>query len=379
MTKSVSVLFLVLGLMLVACGGSSSGNNIGASTPWLSPYGESSINTSTVTGRGSPISITLDNAGNPLVTWGEQKDDGSTEVFARQWDGTKWVALGQTLVGGVILRGKIEANTDASNAPVVGIPVSRSLPAGESYLVMRWNGSSWVDLQPNCESGRLVKTPQGVLVVLCIRSNNTTLKRWNGSAWEVFGNPLSFVTSSQSVAAFTLAPSGESVVVTYNNNGFSLVVYKLLPTGWEQTGGNLRDTNNSNFFVFDVTAAVDSLGRIYVSWNEGLAGIVKRWDGTAWTQLGQSINVTTNFSANIRQILFDDSNSPMLVFSEGNEGVIISRWNQNGWSKLASGYVTTTVKNPGVYTAARASDGTIIFAVYSQNPRLFVRAFRPTQ
>jgi hypothetical protein len=125
-------------------------------------------------------SLALKTDNNPIVAWYE--DSGTSfNIYAKEWNGTSWVALGTTIDKTVTRDAKdivLAIRTD--NRPVVAWE-----EAGNVY-VKRWTGTSWVSI-----GGTLDKTAgnEALRPALDLRSDNNPVvswQEWNGSSYDVF-------------------------------------------------------------------------------------------------------------------------------------------------------------------------------------------------
>jgi hypothetical protein len=146
---------------------------------WNSPYGTTPLDSSAANETYRP-SLALKTDGNPIVAWYE--DTGTSfNIYAKEWNGTAWVALGTTLDKTATQNAKdivLAIRTD--NRPVVAWE-----EAGNIY-VKRWTGTSWVSL-----GNTLDKTAgnEALRPAIDLRSDNNpvvTWQEWNGSSYDVF-------------------------------------------------------------------------------------------------------------------------------------------------------------------------------------------------
>jgi hypothetical protein len=202
--------------------------------------------------------LSLDASGNPHVAWWES---GARSYYLK-WSGSAWVdADGTGIESAMILDQNMEAASLAldsagnPNIAFIGDPVQKSLN------MIKWNGSSWVDLDGIGLESMVVFTSTKYVIMPVLKLdgmdrphimflehnllNQTPFYylQWNGSAW---------VDADGS--------GTESALVSIPEN-----------TG---VGSGLGDA-----------MWLDSVGRPYISAsNQGIINII-RWNGSAWSDL----------------------------------------------------------------------------------------------
>jgi hypothetical protein len=190
-------------------------NEVVATSVWGFPFGTAALDTNaTVAYRPS---IALKSDGNPIVAWYEN-DGSSTNVYAKEWTGTAWIALGTTL--------DMTASNNAKDA-VLAIrsdnrPVVAWEEAGNIY-VKQWNGSAWQSVGGVLDK---VAANEALRPALDLRSDNNPVvtwqegsstnynifvKRWTGSAW-------ANVSSSALDKTLSRTAQRPAVVLKSNNN-----------------------------------------------------------------------------------------------------------------------------------------------------------------
>jgi hypothetical protein len=154
-------------------------NGIAASSLWTSPYGTTPLD-NTVANETYRPSLAFKSDNNPIVAWYE--DAGTSfNIYAKEWNGTAWVALGTTIDKTVSRDAKdivLAIRTD--NRPVVAWE-----EAGNIY-VKRWTGTSWVSLGNTLDK---VAGNEALRPSLDLRSDNNPVVTWqefNGSSYDVF-------------------------------------------------------------------------------------------------------------------------------------------------------------------------------------------------
>jgi hypothetical protein len=137
------------------------------------------------------------------------------------------------------------------------------------------------------------------------------VKRWNGTSWDELGGSasgsgVSATTGNAEAPVVAVQPDGNPVVAWLDRPSSSGPTDVLLKrwngTAWEElggsaSGGGVSQSAGSTIGSQDPSVAVDSTGQIYVAWkfadtpNNVCCNLwiyVKRWNGTSWEELGGS-------------------------------------------------------------------------------------------
>jgi len=189
--------------------------------------------------------------------------------------------------------------------------------------VRRWNGSAWEQLGGSATGGGVSNTPgwswepvvafdaQGEPVVAWNESlflgisAEIMLRRWTGTAWQELGGSgspggvsASGATASGRPALGTDAAGNPIVAWTQAVTGGVNQIYLKRWSGsaWTELGGSATDgglSSSPDTSASDMPVlATDAAGNPVVAWRTGafLAGEIylKRWNGSAWIELGGS-------------------------------------------------------------------------------------------
>ena len=315
---------------------------------------------------------------------------GSTTV-------TKWTAVGDAAVPG--FTNAIGANNTIYG---LGMSTSRVLYAGGSftniggsncYRVARFDGTNWSDMaggvvkvaNVNCivpssngivyaggyftniggtyTSGGILTSTGGV--------NAKAVAKWDGSQWVAMGdhdNPdLKGLFFSSNINGYvnTILPSTNGPLYAggyYTNSNFK---YHLsYATKWTGTAWtNMQDGfRNVVMCMAEGPDGTVYAGGAFTNWagamsNQFQLGFVARWNGTAWTNMGQGLGnrATCLLAARDGTIYaggwFTNAAHP-------STGVVsparyVAKWTGTAWTNVGSGF------NNWVYAMAEGPDGTI--------------------
>lgn len=254
----------------------------------------------------SAVSLAADNLGNPVLAWQETNIARTVySIYVKRWTGTTWTRLG----------GALDMNV-AANAEKPSLALDN---AGNPVI-------SWQEDVSNT-------------------TRNVYVKRWTGTTWVRLGGALNIKSTSRaSDSSLALDSSGNPVVswseYDVDRQVTSLHVKRWTGTRWLRVGSGALNVNPSSFVIFASSLAVDSSGNPVVSWSEiapapslSFNTYVKRWNGSSWVQLGETVNTEPGWNAFHSSIAVDASGNPVVGFSDsrnsGEGRVFVKRLTSN--------------------------------------------------
>lgn len=216
-----------------------------ASTNTWSLVGSGQLNTAAQAGLPR---LAVDALGRPVVGWWEY--DASNTIaplkpYVRRWVSNAWQDVGQLV--GVNSQGSVE---DIATNPTDGEPVVLWKDDFGDVYVSRWTGSTWSGFGNDLSSVSF-PPPESQTLRLAMRSN---------------GNP---VVAWQQVAVGTT----RSTVAQWDATAQTWTAYTTLDAGGQHFGPAIVVANDNHPIV---AYRAGSVGSVYV----------KKWDGSAWRQMG---------------------------------------------------------------------------------------------
>ncbi len=153
----------------------------------------------------------------------------------------------------------------------------------------------------------------------------------------------------------------------------NIYVKKWNGSSWTQLGGAL-DTKIADD-VFQPVVAIDPTDKNpVVLWEEqdGVRKVfVKKWNGSAWIQLGNALNTDITKDAFTRPSIVTSSSgsiyaaweeyTPNLPFINDVSSIIVSRWTGSTWSQLGT-YISANYINTNPVLAIDPADGNPVLA-----------------
>jgi hypothetical protein len=320
--------------------------------------------------------------GTPYVAW-EDWTSGDYEIYVRRWNGERWEEVGT----GSASNGGISDNQGDSSGPSLAIG-----PDGRPYVawcdtsggkwavyVRRWNGSTWEEVGTGSasEGGISGKTGYFMRVSLAMAADGTPyvawedprsgnyeiyVRRWNGSVWEEVGTGSASgggVSNNESYSRFpwlAIAPDGTAYIAWHDMRGGGLEIADIYVrrwngSAWQEVGtGSASEGGISNTgSAYDPTLAVAPDGTPYVTWCDESSGgwqiYVRRWDGSAWQEVGVGSasggGVSDNSGRSEAPVLsIAPDGTPYVAwedYADGDYEIYVRRWNGESWEEVESG------------------------------------------
>lgn len=308
-------------------------------------------------GSSGQASIAVRSDGTPVVAW-----SSSSGVLLKSWDGSTWQALAGSGSG----TGLGKASTvltkpcapglalDAQGNPVVAFASQNY--AASYVLLKRWDGTQWTDLAgsgaaPGLSAATVAYCPalaldsQGRPYVAFIdpSSNGYDVVHYTGTAWEPVGGTTATVPGFHAGGAPTLRVDKQDHPVLFASEKqivgasfTSAFVARWDGASWQGLDG-LGSSTYSN--AGPVVGQIASDGSIWALWSErdsqGASLHVKRWDGSAWTNVvSPTIGHENSFEP---RATLTPSGQVALAWAEwagADSNVRFAEWSGKDWTEL---------------------------------------------
>ena len=310
--------------------------------------------------------LALEREGTGVIVAMLETVGGVYHAFVKRWDGKAWVGL-----GGALNRDKsfnsfdIALDLDKQNRPVVAWTERSNISDGKlsgpgKLYAARWDGKAWQQLgdspskRPSSASDLPVMKldPNGNPVMAWnelspdFNGNSVFVDRWDGARWlEVDRGSLSSDVSSASRSMdLAVTSTGEPILAWSRqlfdpNRGtldFNVFVGPFGGITWNRAGGSLNV--NPERYAGSPALKLDGQNRPVVAFTEASAGFdvfVKRWTGSRWALLGDTVNGRTGL-ANSPRLALDANGNPTVAWLEnqGSIKVFVKRWDSKVWQPL---------------------------------------------
>jgi hypothetical protein len=310
------------------------------------------------------LAVYDDGTGPALYVGGNLESAGDSAVHnLAKWNGTAWSS---DLGGGV--GGTVRALTvfDDGTGPALYAAGSFLGAGGVTALnIARWNGSSWSALGsgagdsdslfegvnalavyddgsgPALYAGGLLSTAGGVAV--------SNIARWNGASWTALSTGIDGVVMA--LASFDDG-SGPALYAggyfDHAGGSSASAIAKWDGTTWSALGSGMGGGGGGPH-VYALTVFDDGTGpSLFVAGHFDTAGgtsanAIAKWDGSAWSALGDGINGGSIYPLISSLSVFDDGSGQALyacgIFATAGSisAQNIARWDGTSWTALSSG------------------------------------------
>jgi hypothetical protein len=297
--------------------------------------------------------VSLDAAGNTVAVGANYNDDNGTysgHVRVFDYDGTSWIQRGNTITGQAAndYLGHVALNADG-NTMVIGASgrdVGSAIDAGNAR-VFNWNGSNWVQVGADIEGTAAndylsIVSINNVGDIIAVGARNfdgssftdngvVRAYSWSGSSWVQMGADIEGSGNYDNCSIAALNNDGHTLVVgapanSVNGLGAGQVrVFDWSGTSWVQRGADLYGAHEGDQLGFSV--AISAGGDTVISGAHFATGTsyagetrIYAWDGTAWSQCGDSIpGETPNDQAGTAVSISDDGHVAAIgaIYNQG--------------------------------------------------------------
>jgi hypothetical protein len=247
--------------------------------------------------------------GVPFVVWGEDAGTGVFQVRVKRLENGSWTSVGGTL--------SVADTRYPTIANVGGVPYAAwSETNGSHYQlrVKRFDGATWSDVGASLNvsatqsaGAPALGTVAGVPYVAWDETSATGrqiwVKRLEGTTWVPVGGGSLNLTAAHDAEAPMLADVGGVPYVGWQESDGAhsqLYVKRFDGTAWQQVGSGSMNVDTAHGVSAPSLASVG--GTPVMTWSEdfgsGYRVWAKRFDGTNWTFLGRNpLNVDPAFTA----------------------------------------------------------------------------------
>ena len=290
--------------------------------------------------------------------------------------GWEEIGVGSASGGGISNNGgnsRIPAIVMGPDGPIVAW-YDNSIGNWEIY-VRRWNGSAWVEMGAGSATGggltnndgpsgspTLAVGPDGPVIAWDDFDGgdfDIYLKRWNGSAWVGMGDSAtgSGVSNNNSWSAVpSIAFAAGAPIVAWHDNGsgnWEIYVRRWNGSAWVQmgpdsaVGGGISDNDGKSE---NPALAIGPDGPI-VAWEDDSSGdqeiYARRWNGSTWVEIGANSagggGISTGSGSAEAAALAVGPDGPLLAWGDNSDGpweIYVRRWNGSSWVEVGAGSAT---------------------------------------
>lgn len=286
------------------------------------------------------INTLLSVAGGDLIAGGAfTAIGGVTAPWLARWDGLTWLPVGEGAWGSGV-NGEVHAMCVLPNGDLCVAGAFLSAGGAQANRIATWNGSAWSLLGTGLSGPAfsLAVAPSGNLVVggNFAQAGGTSaldIAQWDGSAWQAMPG----LTQPTSVNALLAMPN--QLLYAFGNLPSQKHVASWDGLGW------LRVTRDVDERIRDLHRASNGdivvVGPFASAGGQRARGIA-RWDGQNWHGFGSGFSYATSGAVPSGRAIAEDTNGDLIVGGDfdvagGVSASYIARWNGTAWSPLGDG------------------------------------------
>jgi hypothetical protein len=320
----------------------------------------------------------------PVVAW-DDDSTGNLAVYAKKFDGYNWipVSMGATTDAGL---SDLQGNSYMPALAVDGLnrlvlAFRNELFSYGKLVLKRLSGWSWEDVGAGASVGMGISglashswepsvaidgsvNPYIAWVEAVALAREIYVKKWDGSAWadvgpySSAGAGISNELADLSFPRIVTDGSGMPVVVwRYSKNDVTGIHARRFDgTNWTAMGAGSTVSNGiskTGAAQGSPSACRDPQGTVYVAWSYGRNICASKWDGTAWSDLGDGSSACSGISA-------QGAKADQPAIAAGKTGAVYIAWvettdeaglkteiylkkfNGTGWTEVGAGSASGT-------------------------------------
>jgi hypothetical protein len=207
------------------------------------------------------------------------------------------------------------------------------------HRVDRWDGSSWETVTSGLsgEEFSLAMTSAGDPVLAVQRWSTTyqiSVTEWDGSGWVPFGsNGQISASGTGNYDPVLRLDAQDRPVVAWTSDGPAVLLARFDGSDWAGLGGSDGPSGLAAGSAGDL--AVDAAGHPVVAVLHGNISVV-RWDGSAWSTLGTTVN-DAGTEVDSPGLALLPNGDPVVAYIDETAGpreVYVKRWDGNAWAEI---------------------------------------------
>ncbi|MDI6784640.1 MAG: hypothetical protein QME64_11190 [bacterium] len=312
---------------------------------------------------GQPT-LALTTTNFPCIAWAASANAYQAQIAYQEWNGSSWISKGNAYItdsAGYSHRPSL--GLDSANFPHIAYLINTS--GNQEIYYQYWNGSVWTTAQniniskkaSYSEMPRLVIDRFNLSHILWGNENAATeilaYKYWTGSYWAIRGGSL-FITpvpirAGLGMHGLALDPYGYPHLVwsDYQDGNLEVCYLEWNGSTWTTKGATLnisKTTTESR----NPGLALDKFSNLHIVWQEGGPEMEEiyyiQWDGSAWTTLGTTANISQTTGSSLAPVFaLDHLENPHIVWVDstpGNYDIFYRKWSGTEW--LATENITSS-------------------------------------
>lgn len=281
--------------------------------------------------------LALGAGGEPFTAFWEREQNGYHRLVVRHYTNGVWQPLADPLHPSETA-GPLGLAVGPDGQPVIAYLNNTAFHA--PMRVRRWSGDRWTTVgaigvrEEVFGDPVMAMAPEGHPVMVFSdhsHAGRATGLRWDGGEWTGVGLPGQASTLSvQSQLRMTVAPNGDVLVAAPGGQGVD--VKRWNGSAWSLVGE--LETSGSDRFSLVVDAQSNPM--IAFTSGSGMELTVKRWNGTAWQPVGPT-GIVDGPAQGLR-LAVDAGDLPVVAFVDGANGggITVMRWDGTAWTTVGA-------------------------------------------
>jgi hypothetical protein len=310
------------------------------------------------------VSLSIGRNGKPIVAWHEvgrsPYSSEQSNLYVKRWDGTQWIKIGLPVNTNVLYDGGLTLDVLSNNVPNVSWLGTNLKTFERGVFVYKRVGDEWLQRGHKVDWDFGGSSRNSSLILR--GSNRPTLafqhgqydiivKSWTNEVYQ-WGAGFIFYGKDPSMSVFrNSAPILAYCIHDTSNNvpGRIYVQYAKILSSTSSNGiwnwewlylGDVLNKNSENDAQHP-SISVGTDNKPVVTWQENNGTswdvFVKRWDGTSWVQIGDSLDISLAANAQHPVIDIGTDNNPVVAWYEETattSRIYAKRWDGTQWVQL---------------------------------------------
>lgn len=268
----------------------------------------------------------------------------SEHAGLRKFNGSTWTSVGPTSISNGFTD-NLSVDFDSNNIPYVAYS---NFASNQTLTVKKLNNGAWqnvgdIVLSTNDAEDITIRLNDDNVPYVVYKNVNffnpvTILKTFNGTQWVAVGPSNGVIASNVRNVSFEIDQNDDLVVATSSESTGNTTVRKFDGTDWNMFGQPwLHGYRNA--------LVLNSINEPMVSFMDNLAGM-KRFDGTQWIILGDE-SLSGNSKSELFSMTIAGDDTPYFAYhTKDDTDIVVKKWNGVLWENLSDETLTATQSVP---------------------------------
>lgn len=268
----------------------------------------------------------------------------SEHAGLRKFNGSTWTSVGPISISNGFTD-QLSVDFDSNNIPYVAYS---NFASSQKLTVKKLNNGSWqnvgdIVLSTNDAEDITIRLNDDNVPYVVYKNVNffnpvTILKTFNGTEWVAVGPSNGVIASNVRNVSFEIDQNDALVVATSNESTNNTTVRKFDGTDWNIVG-------QPWLHGFRNALVLNSTNEPMVGFTDDLAGM-KRFDGTQWITLGDESLSGNSKSEHFSMTIAGDDTPYFAYHTKGDTDIVVKKWNGVLWENISDETLTPTQSVP---------------------------------